>query len=348
VHRLCWISLLSIACAQGEVGSDHPLDGTQHFPEGLCAVGDQIFSISSNHDRRYLAGALTAWNASGNSLTVAGRSTAGASEGALAPLPAGFGTVLHLASCDPGGAIALVDRVGRTLLRLAVTDGLPVCTDDGCAPIALGGEEAGELTGQLDPGHAVAAGDFLLVGSRVAEAARLVAPDGTVTEVGPAMTTRPVRGAPILLPYYGVTALHLDDAGAITELALVGFDGARWAVADPADSTRGLALHRTGNLLIAFERVGDNLVVRWRQPLIGARRRLVRTGNRLWAFGSADRSIERRNAETGALEAVYRDPLLDNVEGLVDLGDRLLLTAFEGHQLLTLDLATGVAVEVSQ
>jgi hypothetical protein len=343
-----FLGLFSLGCAQGEVGSSHPLDGTQHFPEGLCAIGDQVFSVSSNHDRRYLAGALTAWNVTGDPLSVVGRTTAGAAEGGLTPLPEGFGAVLHMASCDAAGGMTLVDRVARTLLRLQVVDGVPACVDAGCVPLVLGNEEAGEVIGQRDPGHAVIAGDFVLVGSRVAEEARLIAPDGSLSEVGPAMTARPVRGAPILLPFSGSTALHLSDTGDVTELSLEGFDGARWAVADPQDATRGLALHRSGNLLVAFERVGDALVVRWRSRLAANHRRLVRAGDRLWAFGSADRSIERHNAQTGALEAIYRDPLLDNVEGLVDLGDGVLVSAFEGHQILRLDLATGIATEVGK
>jgi hypothetical protein len=340
--------LIASACAHEAVEDAHPVDGSLHHPEGICVLGSRVHLVSTNHDRRYRTGALLTY-------TVA----AIQADGALAPervrhhadadFPEGFGDVLNLAACiqptgETPGAVVLLDRVGRDILRLeAAADGSLTCPEGGCVALALGGEdETGVMTGIRDPGPAAVSGQHLLFSSRVDEQATHLNDEGSLARAGEALASRPVIGGAWLLGRHRGVALRLDE-GEISERVVHGFDGARWGVAGDTPSS-GYALGRFGNLLIAFDDDGEALTSRWHAILRGQRRRMVKAGDELLIFGGEDRVLERRSAHDGSLIGLIRDLSFEEPEGAAVIApNKLLISNFTGHALTLVDLGTGTS-----
>jgi hypothetical protein len=336
------------ACAEGAVEQPHPNDGSLHHPEGICVLGEQVHVVSSNHDRRYRSGALLSYRvadllAEGDAPPLVTRNHE------HADWPIGFGGVLNLAACiqpsgDRLGEMVLLDRVGRSIVRWqAQEDGTLLCSTDRCVAMPLGGADAsGVKTGILDPGPAALDGSALLFSSRVDEQATLLNDSGDLSRVGEAAASRPVTGAPWLLGRQRGVALRLRD-GEIESLRVEGWDGARWGVA-AADPGFGFALGRFGDLLIAFVEHDGALKSLWHAPLRGQRRRLLRAGGELLAFGGIDRLLERRSAEDGHLIGVVRDLSFDEPEGAALIAEKqLLVSSFGSHSLTLVDLGSGLS-----
>ena len=330
--------LACLGCADEAIEQAHPAD-LLHHPEGVCVLGATVHVVSSNHDRRYRSGALFSY-------PVAELASAAP---AMLALPSGFGGVLNLGACVPAqgeapGALVLIDRVTRTMLRLeAAADGRVDCAAPTCLPIALGGtDDEGLITGLRDPGRAVADGDQLLFSSRVDEQASRYVLGGALERVGESASTRPVVGGRWLIARSRAVALSLTDEGA-EDRVLFGFDGALWGVAgDQPD--HGFALGRYGDLLIAFEDTGEALQSLWQQPLRNHRRRVMRAGDELLVFGGDDQVMERRAVADGRLIGLVRDLGFDESEGAASLGEgRIVVTNFRGHSLSIVDLNTGTA-----
>jgi hypothetical protein len=336
------------ACADGAVEQPHPSDGKLHHPEGICVLGDQVHVVSSNHDRRYRSGALLSYRvadllAEADALPVVLRNHE------HSDWPIGFGGVLNLAACiqpsaDRLGEVVLLDRVGRSIVRLqAQEDGSLLCSTGRCVAMPLGGADAsGVKTGILDPGSAALEGSALLFSSRVDEQATLLSDSGDLSRVGEAVASCPVRGGPWLLGRQRAVALRLRD-GETESLRVEGWDGARWGVA-AAEPGYGFALGRFGDLLIAFTEQDGALKSLWHAPLRGQRRRLLRAGGELLVFGGSDRLLERRSAEDGHLIGVVRDLSFDEPEGAALIADKqLLVSSFGGHSLTLVDLGSGIS-----
>lgn len=347
MHRL-WILGLAWAlasCAGDSIEEVHPTDGSLHHPEGLCALGDQVHLVSSNHDRRYRSGALLSYSKA--SLVTGASPTS-----SLFALPAGFGGVLNMGACSQPqgeslGYLVLLDRVTRTMLRLeADASGALACPDTGCLPVALGGtDDQGVMTGIRDPGRAVAHQEHLLFSTRVDEQPTHYTADGTLERVGEAAASRPVVDGPWLIGKNRAAALRLTDEGAEDRL-LYGFGGALWGVAGATAET-GFALGRHGVMLIAFHDDGEALTSLWQQPLRNHRRRLVRAGDELLVFGGPERVLERRSATDGHLIGLVRGLSFEETEGAVSLGEgRLLVSNFTGHTLSLVDLNAGTTSDM--
>ncbi len=341
------------ACANDAIEDGHPLNGTLHHPEGLCVLGERVHVVSSNHDRRYRTGALLTYTreAIQSGATLAPETVRTHRH---ADLPNGFGAVLNLAACiqpsgDQPGALLLLDRVDRSVLRLDADEaGSLRCPEAGCVVVALGGEdEQGSMTGSRDPGPAAVAGQHLLFSSRVDEQATHLSQDGELSRAGEAAASRPVIGGPWLIGRHQGVGLHLSDEGA-SERVLHGFDGARWGVAGETPSS-GYALGRFGALLIAFDDDGQALNSRWHAVLRGQRRRMVKAGDELLIFGGDDRVLERRSAHDGRLLGLVRDLSFEEPEGAgLIASDQLLVSNFTGHALTLVDLSNGTSRVVVQ
>ena len=240
-----------------------------------------------------------------------------------AGFPSGFERVLDLVYCA-SDQLALLDRAQKQMLLVPMADDGEVATDlSGLTPTVLN---------QSDPGRGVVRGDYVLLGSRVDEAAALLSP-GSEVAAGEALSRRPAQGGVVLLPLTGLEAIGLAEEGTTEILTQVGWNGSLDALADSVFS--GHALHRTGKAVIEYSRRGEQVVMNSSTDVSAPHRRMMQDFHQgaveeRWYFGG-EAVLEIHWGQPQRMMELWFDPRFVRLEDGIPLGDEpgsALFTSF--------------------